>query len=33
MDNNENINFDFESENLDGKLFIIKNDLTMLVHN
>jgi hypothetical protein len=33
MDNNEKINFDLESENLDGNLFMIKNHLTMLVHN
>lgn len=33
MDNIEKNNFDFDSENIDGKLFIIKNNLTILVHN
>ena len=31
MDNNEKINFEYETENLDGKLFMIKNNLMMLV--
>ena len=33
MDNNEKINFELESENLDGKSYFIQNNLTMSAPN